>query len=98
VAKQTLCIIEIQINYIPTVVMCWLRLGLKALALAWLEEIVSRAQSQNSGLAWLGPTDLAAFVSSATSYLKLSLNVFQCKNFCEIAKNSGSHSKFKSYF
>ena len=28
-------------------------------------------------------TDLAEFVSSATSHLKLSLNVFQCKNLRE---------------
>ena len=29
------------------------------------------------------PTDLAEFVSSATPHLKLSLNVFQCKNLHE---------------
>jgi hypothetical protein len=42
-------------------------------------------------------TDLAKFVLSATSYLKLSLNVFQCENIRENAKNSGFHSEFKSY-
>ena len=43
------------------------------------------------------PTDLAEFVSGATSHLKLSLNVFQCKNLRENAKNSGSYSKFLGY-
>jgi len=55
--------------------MCRLGLGLKAPALAWpwLEEIVSRAQSQNSGLA----SGLLVYMYNFALFdLEMDLNIF----------------------